>query len=568
MPPPPEPINGRRTAAGQRTADREPGPPILRAPVQSDADACNCGAASRPDAAALTRLFTYSAGAVLIVTGGAKLLSTLGGSNALAQFDPIIGLSFRRLMLLVGTTELLVAYVCLVGHNPRPKLGLVAWLSAGFAAYRVGLWWLGWHQPCRCLGSLTDLLHVSPRLADNVMKGVLAYLFIGSLTALGHCLATDRWACSGGRHNGSRSWIRRVVVVLGILLAPRLYAASEMLRFEGFAEATLYFGAEIKTLPQVSFTVTLDNDGWLIHYVHDEGPNTFDYKELACDGTNVYFIGSMKRAVEEQRKRGYPVAGNVATGIQYKGHVCSSFLVKDACAIWLTYASGSYFASRTNNLVEPPMCQDSVSGAMFGPSAGHLTVPASWVLTESRPQFPAEVAYFNDGTRLMRKGPPVRLDQPYEAGFTTAQYKVEAFTNIAGLRVPSASILRQFRMKTDAKSNSDLYLVSEVRVRLTRTDALERTADFSFQPRFPGITFVSVPDVARAAGYMASNRWASEQEARSFHLDMQRRATRASFRGTLKVRLCLAAVIALPLVIYGCRRFLSRRPRSSEEVPT
>ena len=45
---------------------------------------------------------------------------------------------------------------------------------------RFGLWWMGWHKPCNCLGNLTDALHLSPQTADNIMKVVLAYLLIGS----------------------------------------------------------------------------------------------------------------------------------------------------------------------------------------------------------------------------------------------------------------------------------------------------------------------------------------------------------------------------------------------------
>jgi hypothetical protein len=30
------------------------------------------------------------------------------------------------------------------------------------------------------MGNLTDLLHLSPRAADNIMKGVLAFLLVGS----------------------------------------------------------------------------------------------------------------------------------------------------------------------------------------------------------------------------------------------------------------------------------------------------------------------------------------------------------------------------------------------------
>jgi len=46
--------------------------------------------------------------------------------------------------------------------------------------YRLGLWWMHWHRPCSCLGNLTDALHISPQVADNVMKVLLAYLLIGS----------------------------------------------------------------------------------------------------------------------------------------------------------------------------------------------------------------------------------------------------------------------------------------------------------------------------------------------------------------------------------------------------
>lgn len=57
---------------------------------------------------------------------------------------------------------------------------LVAWLATNFLVYRLGLWWMGWHKPCGCMGSLTSALHLSEQAADNIMKGVLAYLLLGS----------------------------------------------------------------------------------------------------------------------------------------------------------------------------------------------------------------------------------------------------------------------------------------------------------------------------------------------------------------------------------------------------
>lgn len=127
-----------------------------------------------------TRYFVLSAGAILAITGVAKAWSGLGNSKFLAVVDPILGIKFGQLMLLVGLAEVLIALVCFFRNRQAFALGLVAWLSTGFVIYRLGLWWMNWHRPCNCLGNLTDALHISPQVADNIMKAVLAYLLIGS----------------------------------------------------------------------------------------------------------------------------------------------------------------------------------------------------------------------------------------------------------------------------------------------------------------------------------------------------------------------------------------------------
>jgi hypothetical protein len=63
-------------------------------------------------------------------------------------------------------------------------LGAIAWVSTVLLVYRFSLWWIGWKKPCKCLGNLTDALHISPQLADDVMKGLLAFMFIGSVSLL------------------------------------------------------------------------------------------------------------------------------------------------------------------------------------------------------------------------------------------------------------------------------------------------------------------------------------------------------------------------------------------------
>lgn len=129
---------------------------------------------------ALPTLFISSAIAILAVTGLAKLWSSFGHTKLLAIVDPIMGISFGRLMLAVGVLELVIAGICPFCKSQTLKLGLIAWLATNSVLYRLGVWWMGWKKPCSCLGNLTDPLHLSPQVSDNIMKVFLAYLLIGS----------------------------------------------------------------------------------------------------------------------------------------------------------------------------------------------------------------------------------------------------------------------------------------------------------------------------------------------------------------------------------------------------
>ena len=125
-----------------------------------------------------------SAGALLFLTGLGKAFAAIGPARALDTPDPLIGIPFRQLLLVVGLGELFIAFFCLFTERRRFSVLAVAWLSTNFLAYRLGLWFIGWHRPCGCMGNLTDILHISPRLADNIMKVVLAYLLVGSYGTL------------------------------------------------------------------------------------------------------------------------------------------------------------------------------------------------------------------------------------------------------------------------------------------------------------------------------------------------------------------------------------------------
>ena len=133
----------------------------------------------------LPRIFIYSAGLLLLITGGAKLYSTAGNAHILQLPDPILIMSFRHIFWIVGILELIVAAICFSNISIGLQGGLVACLATSFLVYRLGLVLIGYHKPsCSCLGNLTDALHISPQTADTTMKIILGYMLVGSYATL------------------------------------------------------------------------------------------------------------------------------------------------------------------------------------------------------------------------------------------------------------------------------------------------------------------------------------------------------------------------------------------------
>lgn len=131
----------------------------------------------------LGRIFRAVIGSALLIVAIAKVLSLSGNSTLLMERDPFLGIKFSHLMLIAAALELGVAAICFFRSTVDGLLA-IAWLSVLLVAYRAGLWWIGWKKPCSCLGNLTDALHISPQLADNVMKGLLAFMLFGSVSLL------------------------------------------------------------------------------------------------------------------------------------------------------------------------------------------------------------------------------------------------------------------------------------------------------------------------------------------------------------------------------------------------
>jgi hypothetical protein len=132
----------------------------------------------------LAKLFIYSAGILLLITGAAKIITGFGGANVLALPDPIFKIQFRYVFWIVGSIEIVIAYICFLGKSQRLKIGIIAWLTTCFIFYRIGLHLVYYSKPCSCLGMMTEALGIQPELAASILKAILCYLLIGSYGSL------------------------------------------------------------------------------------------------------------------------------------------------------------------------------------------------------------------------------------------------------------------------------------------------------------------------------------------------------------------------------------------------
>jgi hypothetical protein len=128
--------------------------------------------------------FKYSAGILLLITSFAKIASTTGNARILQTLDPLLMSPFRTIFWVAGGLELLIALTCFVNVKLFVPMGLIAWISSVFVAYRICLRLVNYNMPCKCMGNLTDAIRISPETAQIVTSTILLYLLIGSYASL------------------------------------------------------------------------------------------------------------------------------------------------------------------------------------------------------------------------------------------------------------------------------------------------------------------------------------------------------------------------------------------------
>lgn len=126
---------------------------------------------------ATVRIAVGSVCGLLIVTGCAKILAGVTGSEALHRVDPISGLDFGLLIVIAGIIEISATVGCLMSKSEVHRAAIIACTCWGIGAYRLGWTILDMPAYCNCLGNLTGLLRLSASEA-NILSAVMLVIMI------------------------------------------------------------------------------------------------------------------------------------------------------------------------------------------------------------------------------------------------------------------------------------------------------------------------------------------------------------------------------------------------------
>ena len=524
--------------------------------------------------------FILSAGVILALTGAAKLWSALGSARVLGLVDPITGITFRQLFVGVGMAEIIIALVCFRSRRPIPALALVAWLSTVFLIYRLGLWWMGWHGPCSCLGNLTDALHISPQAADNIMKAVLAYLLVSSYTLL--CSRSRFVVIVGRKLLPSTGWTQRFSGWLPVGLIAFSFSTSagpnvpakRVPQFTAEAEIVMQEFDPRHKLPVVELTGSVlfsSGDGeWHLQFTHQSEnhptlpipstpPGTLIDIRRIPDGTREFSIFPL--AVRERMKTDKATPAANAYPIPFPPSDRPHLFLP-----WLTLCPRPELPLLGSKRIERVFTTEALGKAENeGAFALEYVQPQGVFLSRlciTNPTFPT----FQTG--LDRRFQPD--NQTHQDAYLETDYQILETTNVSGIAFPLRSVIRQYSPVPYVKSASGRYLVDETRLNVTRIDVGSATLVFASLPQ----EFLAADarpvglKKGRPANYMMTNdQWVALTNRRLQRIAETFRNQRAKSEGRVSPGrrvIVLAALIGLggaPLIV-ACIFFIRKKQRT------
>ena len=257
----------------------------------------------------------------------------------------------------------------------------------------------------------------------------------------------------------------------------------------------------------MNFSVVVSNSCYLMRIVPTK-ESAGRYQEAGYDGETLYFLIALNRS-GPQNAPGVG-GGNVANAFIYDHQrVVYSIFAHHMGPVWLMFASGDYFRSVTNGLVDPPLTFGLFENNDYYPRP--FRIPAQWTLQQAFPFLPLRVTYQDDGE--VKTGPPfqdVKRTPPFDAGFTNIVFRVTGTRKFDDILVPCSAELDTYRPEHRGKPE----LLHYTSYRLTLKKWSKGTPPTCFKPKLPGLTVFS-DTRASAVGRrnaVRADQWPSEEQ--------------------------------------------------------
>ncbi len=259
----------------------------------------------------------------------------------------------------------------------------------------------------------------------------------------------------------------------------------------------------------VFYIVLLDGCQWKIRFSSHRFADT-DYYEVACDGTNTYYLSSIERWFNGQKAAGKivgkDISDNVGIACVRQSKVPAFPFAHWASPIWLSFCSGCYFDGLGNSRAEPPAVIHAFSRGDRNPNS-YLLQSVSVVSFTNELHVPSSVVYLPDEKSLLNR----------------SVFTMISATNVNGKFFPNATSFETFF--PDLENPNKMQVVS-YRVEATNIMSINTPPDNdNFRPKLPGIVSVAEERFNRAGTSEPGNlgfhftykttKWLSDEEVKN-----------------------------------------------------
>jgi len=122
----------------------------------------------------------HAAGILLLTVCLSKLITFYSGSKALSAQEGLTGISYAKLLAVIAIVEAIIGTAATFFPKAQFSVWGVGWLGILFTGYRLVRSIMGFHGPCKCLGSLFEWWPWGVAHENFLSWGVIAILLVAS----------------------------------------------------------------------------------------------------------------------------------------------------------------------------------------------------------------------------------------------------------------------------------------------------------------------------------------------------------------------------------------------------